>query len=135
MATLTPKTTPEQQGAQYIAGAAPTFNTLTLIPTADSWSVKEGSELERSQDGEADVDNIGTAGHHLVGSGDFKIASGSEVPNKGDSIEDSEDTARYWIVTGDPEVTGWSSGGKALMVKLEIEYHKKVSDAIIAALP
>lgn len=130
MATLTPKDTPAQKGVQYLHCAAPTFDGGNLVPMADSWSEKEGAELERSKDNEGDVDNIGTSGHHLVASGDFKVKAGASIPHKGDEITDDASPARTWVVTGDVEATGFSAGGKPMMVKLELEYHPKVAGGV-----
>lgn len=129
-ADISPKATPAQSGLGFVGGAAPIFDGGNLIPVADSYSCKESSEVTRTQDNEADVDNIGTAGHHLVASGDFKVKATGTIPNKGDVITDNTTpTARNWVVTGDVEVTGYSSGGKPVMIKLELEYHPKIDAA------
>ncbi len=134
MADFNPKITPAQQGVQYESCAAPTFSGGDLVPSGETWSVKEGAEMVRSKDGGQDVDNIGTAGHHLVASGDFKVKKKDPavaVPNKGDAVLEDGAGGRWWVITGDVDISAFSSGGLPMMVKLELEYHKKVHDALV----
>jgi len=95
---------------------------------ADSCTIKEAANVTRTMDQEEDVDNIGTTGHHLVCSGDFKVKDGATIPNIGDVITDDEVASRSWVVTSDVEVTGFSSGGRPVIIQMDLEYHAKVSD-------
>ena len=108
-----------------------TFIAETLIPAGESFSIKKGGNIDENVNEHTDVSNIGTANHHLVAAGDFYVKNDTDVkiPALGDRVQDNETTPRNWIVTAEPEVTNYSEGGRALMVKLELKYYPAVHAA------
>lgn len=132
MDDFTAKATPAQSGVDYLASASLTFDSGNIVPDGESFSIKEVANIQRSNDEESDVSNVGTSRHGLEASGDCKIKSATGVvPNIGDVIADNYTPgARNWVVI-DVEATGFSSGGSPVMIKLSLEYWPKVSDAIV----
>ncbi|MGB0991693.1 MAG: hypothetical protein ACPG32_04400 [Akkermansiaceae bacterium] len=129
MSTISAQETPVQAGAQYVSGELPTFNTGDIVPVGDSCAMKEIGEVEKSKNNQAQTDNIGTNDHGVVISGDFKLKAGADIPNIGDKLTSSEATPRIFVITTDVEITGFSKGGKPLMVKFDAEFWPAVDAA------
>ena len=124
--------TPAQRGVQYVSGKCPSFDVGSFVPNGESASLKESANVIKTPDEEAEISNIGTGGHHVIVSGEFSIKAGVEVPNVGQEITSDETAARKFVITTDVEVTGWSNGGKPLIIKFDAEFHPKV-DAVDVA--
>lgn len=123
--------TPNQKGVGYVAAAARVFNSGTIVPVAGSYSEKEVSNGMESTNQANAVDNFSTDNHHLVASGDFKLKTGTQCPVKGDVLTDDASPALKWVVTGDPEVKGFSPAtGHPLLVTLELKYWPLVAAEI-----
>lgn len=122
---------PVQAGVQYESCIVNTFEGGTLVPVADSWSQKEVAEGEATKNNENITDNYSAEDSHLVFSGDVKIKKGSTLPNKGDLITEDV-TNRNFVVTGDPEVTGFSKS-KPIMGKLELTFFPAIDAAPVPA--
>ena len=133
MSTVTAQETPAQKGVGYVSGDLPTFNSGDIVPLGDSCTMKEVAEVEKTKNNQAVTDNIGSGDHGVVISGDFKLTTSTAVPNIGDKLTSvvagSETTARIFVITSDVEITGFSKGGKPLMVKFDAEFWPAVDAA------
>ena len=133
MQTVTHQDTPTQKGVGYESGDLPTFNAGSIVPVGDSCTMKEMGEVEKTKNNQAQTDNICTNDHAVGISGDFKLRAGTVVPNIGDLITSdvagSETEERIFVIVSDVETTGYSKGGKALMVKFDAEFWPEVDAA------
>lgn len=96
--------------------------TPVYIPMASTFTLKEVANGVETEGYDGAVDNFGTGNHRLVCSGDFKVKSGSSVPNKGDLLyTEDHATEGTWVVSADPEVKGFSAAtGAPLVVAMEL---------------
>jgi hypothetical protein len=123
--------TPVQRGVGYEASPARVFNSGTIVPVASTYNEKEVANGLETEDEEMAIDNFSTSNHHLVVTGDFKLKSGTSCPNKGDVLTDDSSPAKKFVVTGDPEVKGFSPAtGHPFMVTLELKYWPLVAAAL-----
>ena len=129
MSTVSAQETPVQRGVAYEPGELPTFNSGAIVPVGDACTMKEIGEVEKTKNNQAQTDNIGTNDHGVVISGDFKITATTDVPNIGDLLTSSETPARIFVITTDVEISGFSKGGKPLMVKFDAEFWPEVDAA------
>ena len=133
MESVTHQDTPTQKGVGYESGDLPTFNAGAIVPVGDSCNMKELGEVEKTKNNQAQTDNIGTNDHGVGISGDFKLKTGTSVPNIGDlltsDVSGSETAARIFVIVSEVETTGYAKGGKPWMVKFDAEFWPAVDAA------
>lgn len=80
------------------------------------------AEVE-SPNGDGDVANIASDGHHLVASGEFNFKNDASCPEPvvGLMVEDNE--GRMWIVRSPVNVTNASATKRPMVAQLTLHYH------------